>query len=363
MPSTLLEWGALAAQLTKSDVPTIGLRNGHPFLKFEDASVLSGYFNGVMPQGFAGEDLIVKIYYMMPTVTAGTVVFEASFERHNTDLDADSFDTAKTASSTVPGTAGIIGTATITFDNADEYDNIAVQEQFRLRVRVLNTDSGHTVSEDVQVTSVILLQSATLFGANAFTELSDAPSSFTGHGGEAVKVKADETGLEFGAVAGGGSSTVFLVFTPLNAIFPGSGFASFTVRNNHSLLAFDDSTVESIIFEGVMPSTYAGSTITVAIYWIAESAIADDVEWEVAFETLNASDVDSDNFDTGKTVVATANGTSGIYTKSEIAFTTAEADDMAAGHAFRIKVRRNGISGNDTMSGDAQLLRLSMRAS
>ncbi len=41
-------------------------------------------------------------------------------------------------------------------------------------------------------------------GASAFTDLTDAPGSYTGQGGKAVKVKADESGLEFGEAGGSG---------------------------------------------------------------------------------------------------------------------------------------------------------------
>ena len=40
-------------------------------------------------------------------------------------------------------------------------------------------------------------------GATKFTELSDAPSSYSGQAGKAVKVKTTEDGLEFGTVVGG----------------------------------------------------------------------------------------------------------------------------------------------------------------
>ena len=42
-------------------------------------------------------------------------------------------------------------------------------------------------------------------GATTFLQLTDTPSSYSGYGGYVVKVKADETGLEFGTVTGGTS--------------------------------------------------------------------------------------------------------------------------------------------------------------
>ena len=42
-------------------------------------------------------------------------------------------------------------------------------------------------------------------GATTFLQLTDTPSSYSGQAGKVVKVKSDETGLEFGTVSGGGS--------------------------------------------------------------------------------------------------------------------------------------------------------------
>ena len=44
-------------------------------------------------------------------------------------------------------------------------------------------------------------------GATTFLQLTDTPSSYSGYGGYVVKVKADETGLEFGTVGGGVSGS------------------------------------------------------------------------------------------------------------------------------------------------------------
>jgi hypothetical protein len=43
-------------------------------------------------------------------------------------------------------------------------------------------------------------------GATTFLQLTDTPSSYSGQAGKIVKVKSDETGLEFGTISGGGGS-------------------------------------------------------------------------------------------------------------------------------------------------------------
>ena len=59
-------------------------------------------------------------------------------------------------------------------------------------------------------------------GASAFTSLSDVPASYTGHGSKIVKVKADESGLEFVSGGAGGISWSQVVNES------GASFANFT---------------------------------------------------------------------------------------------------------------------------------------
>lgn len=168
MASTLLSLTPLAADFTSptaSARPHFGVRNRHRFLGYEDGFDQEAFYTNIMPQGFVNDDLSVVIFFMMETVTTGDAVFEVAFERHDptTDLDADSFATAKILVKTVPTTSGETGVATIAFA-AGEYDGILASEKFRIRVRVLGTDSSHTVGDTVQVTGIALEQTAALGG-------------------------------------------------------------------------------------------------------------------------------------------------------------------------------------------------------
>ncbi len=80
----------------------------------------------------------------------------------------------------------------------------------------------------------------------------------------------------------------------------------------------------------------------------------------MAFERIapGGQDIDSDGFDAIQTVTDTTNATSGIVTRTSITFTQAQADSIAAGDAFRLRVTRDANAGGDTMTGDAQILRV-----
>jgi len=151
-------------------------------------------------------------------------------------------------------------------------------------------------------------------------------------------------------------------FDANDATFPSSAPAVASSRNAHPILAFDDATDEFVVFSSVMSTDYTGSNINVNIDWAAETAITGDVVWGVEFERLNAggSDIDSDSFAAIQTETDTTAGTSGVITRTTITLTSAEADGMVAGDAFRMRISRDANNGGDTMTDDAQILQISL---
>ncbi len=150
-------------------------------------------------------------------------------------------------------------------------------------------------------------------------------------------------------------------FNALDALLVGSAVPTFESRNGHPVLSFDDSVDEAVMFNSTMSNDYSNGNLTVDIDWVAKSAIINDVKWDVAFEKIPGQDIDSDSFAAIQTGTDTTNGTSGILTRTSIAFTQAQADSIAAGEAYRLKVTRDANAGGDTMVGDAQLLRVTLR--
>ena len=155
------------------------------------------------------------------------------------------------------------------------------------------------------------------------------------------------------------SGDTLLIFTPLNNEPPAANYATFDTRNSHPTLDFDATTNESAVFSSVMPQHYAGTTgVTVYLHYAMSSAVADTVDWDVAFERIGDQqlDIDADSFaDVNSVDNTTVPDTSGLVDVVSVAFLDgADMDSVAAGEAFRLKVTRDAAS--DDATGDAELL-------
>jgi hypothetical protein len=127
---------------------------------------------------------------------------------------------------------------------------------------------------------------------------------------------------------------------------PTSNPATVVSRNDHDLLAFDDTTDESAMFAGLTSSRFHTNSarLEVAVYWVAASATANAVRWDMAFEN-----------DTAQSVTTTTDATSGVLNVSTITFTSSQIDSLTAGTPFRLKVTRDANHAADTLVGDAQV--------
>jgi hypothetical protein len=172
---------------------------------------------------------------------------------------------------------------------------------------------------------------------------------------------AEATGLKWAAAAGGGAGTKTLArFTPRDNQPPATNFATLDTRNSIAVLDFDDAATESAVFVGVIPEAAdLSSGLIVSLRWMATTATSGDVRWSVAWEKCN-TDLDSDSFDTATAATATADGTSGIVTTTNI--TCTDIDSLAALDLFRVRVQRLGADGADTMTGDAELVAVEIRS-
>jgi hypothetical protein len=165
----------------------------------------------------------------------------------------------------------------------------------------------------------------------------------------------------------GGTSKPFLVFTALDNCPPASAYATFDTRNSHPVLDFDGSTDEEAVFAGVLPLGYAGGGLTVELWVAFTTATSGTARWQADIEATLAGtlDIDADSFTASfQSASCAVNGTSGVATLVTITFTAgAQMDSLAAGGAFRLKVRRDadGTSGTDDVTTDAELLRVVVR--
>lgn len=159
------------------------------------------------------------------------------------------------------------------------------------------------------------------------------------------------------------SGNTLCVFTALDGEPPASNYATNDTRNNHPTLDFDDTTEESIYFSGIMPRHYAGGGITVYIHAALTSATTGTLGWLVALERLSdaATDIDADSFASDQTITAsTVPATSGVILVLNVAITNgANMDSVAAGEAFRVRIKRDVT--NDTATGDAELIAVEIK--
>jgi hypothetical protein len=164
-------------------------------------------------------------------------------------------------------------------------------------------------------------------------------------------------------VSAGSGNKWLLQWSPIDNEPPSSNYATLDTRNGHPTLDFDTTTQEAAIFSGVLPSDYAGAGITVTVYCAATSATSGTVGWLASIERMDAStlDIDADSFASAQTITATTvPGTSGQLLKLSVNISSgANMDSLAAGEMFRLKIERDVA--NDTATGDAELLRVTMK--
>ena len=160
------------------------------------------------------------------------------------------------------------------------------------------------------------------------------------------------------------SGDTLLIFHPYNNEPTATVYATLDTRNQHPCLDFDASTNESAVFSSVMPQHYAGTTgVTVYLHYAMSSAVADTVDWDVAFELIGDQDldIDGDSFAAVNSVDdTTVPDTAGLVDIVSVAFTDgADMDSVAVGDSFRLKVTRDAVS--DDAAGDAELYKVEIR--
>jgi hypothetical protein len=152
------------------------------------------------------------------------------------------------------------------------------------------------------------------------------------------------------------ASLVNIFFTPRSNMPPSSTYATLGNTYGRYELAFDDGTDEAAIFSGFLYG-YNGGGLTVTLIW-RSTATSGNVVWSAEIErNLVGTDVaSSDSFAAAQTVTDAAQGVAQTFNAATITFTNgAQMDSLATRESFRIRIKRVGSSGSDTMSGDAFL--------
>ena len=152
---------------------------------------------------------------------------------------------------------------------------------------------------------------------------------------------------------------------------PASSFAQFDTRAGGStpnevieVVAYDAGSDEFADVLLRLPEHYDGGGITLTIGWMAASATSGDVVWGGAVRALpdDAEDVDSAHSYDFNEATGTAASASGEVQYTDITFTNgADMDSWAVGEWAIFRIRRNADDAADTMTGDAQLLGISIK--
>jgi len=132
---------------------TLDTRNSVSVLDFDDATSESAIFPSIIPEAAdLASGLSVRISWMATTATTGNVRWRVALERGNTDLDADSFDTAAEGNGTANGTSGIPSTTSISLTTLD---SVAVGEPYRIRISRVGSDATNdTMTGDAELIAV-----------------------------------------------------------------------------------------------------------------------------------------------------------------------------------------------------------------
>jgi hypothetical protein len=154
------------------------------------------------------------------------------------------------------------------------------------------------------------------------------------------------------------SGDALIQFVVNNAAFPDTLAASIDERGEHLVLDFDAATDEEVHFTGWLPEHYGGGGIDVLFKWAASTATSGNVVHETSFERIQTgtTDLDTASFATAKTSTIPTAATSGVTIDTTIAHSNSEIDGLLKNEQFRLKYRRLGSNGSDTMAGDMELV-------
>lgn len=148
-----------AFEAITAGAPELARRNNHNVVNFDAAAVESVTLSFRLPSDYnSGADVTGTVAMFAATATTGNVRVRLEFERVNTDIDADSFDSAIEANAAANGTSGIVFTATFTIPNSD-LDGAAAGDLMRVKVSRVGTDgTNDTMTGDAQYKDLVLSQ-------------------------------------------------------------------------------------------------------------------------------------------------------------------------------------------------------------
>lgn len=148
----------------ESAYATFDVRNGHPVLDFDDTDDEAAIFSFILPRGYAGGGLTVRLHYSMTSAESGKIRLDASFERVGDeiqDIDTDGFAAVQSALvAAVPATSGLIDVVAIPFTDGAQIDGISPGELCRIKIERKPTDAANdTAAADLELHAVEIEES------------------------------------------------------------------------------------------------------------------------------------------------------------------------------------------------------------
>jgi hypothetical protein len=150
------------------------------------------------------------------------------------------------------------------------------------------------------------------------------------------------------------SGNTLVTFDAVEGRPPTSAPARVGERNNQFHYAFSPSTIENLVFRGIMPQHYGGGGVNVHLH-TRSSATSGNFIFNTAFERQTGQDTGSDGFATAQAATTATNGSAGIPNGGQM-------DSVVAGDAFRLLVTRDATNVSDTVnSNDLELTQIEIR--
>lgn len=192
-----------------------------------------------------------------------------------------------------------------------------------------------------------------------FLDLIDTPTTYSGHGEKYVRVKSDETRLEFYSVPTG--SGINYQTIPPGAYMLGIPKPSYEVLGPVGGLGFDDSRQEQVHGSFIIPNDIkSGQDMIIILDYFNDAAQAGvkTCVWTIEYHTYSHGD----NY-SGKTLttvsvnsVLTNNAVAGTFFRATLTLSYNDANNPLTKDLITFKLYKDGPNASDTMVDDAILV-------
>jgi hypothetical protein len=152
---------ALANEPPASGFATLDTRNSHAVLDFDAGTGEYALFRGVLPAGYGGGGVNVKLIWAATSAVTGNVSWYAAFERIAAgaqDIDSDSFGPSVSGVATCDTVSGETTETTIAVSSGANMDSLAAGEMFRLKVLRGAADGADTMAGDAELLAVVVTE-------------------------------------------------------------------------------------------------------------------------------------------------------------------------------------------------------------